>query len=242
MSSALKLALVRAGLRPVDVAVALGVDPKTVERWITGRHPHPGNRAAFAELVGVPEAELWPGVALRSLRRAATGSEVKAAYPHRWNVSPDVWRTFFARAERDVGLLVYSGLFLLEDAGVLRVLAEKATSGASVRLLLGDPSGEHVAIRGAEEGIRDVMAARIRNAAVLLRPLTSAPGVDIRMHDTTLYNSIYRADDELLINMHVYGQPAAHSPVLHLRQTDDPAMTSTYLDCFERVWAGARPL
>jgi hypothetical protein len=240
MNSALKYALTRAGLTVVDVAALLGVDPKTVDRWIAGRVPHRGSRVKLADLVGVPEGELWPGVALRSLGKGPGGSEVRAAYPHRWNVAPDVWRSFFARAEKEVGLLVYSGLFLLEDSGILRILADKAAAGAKVRLLLGDPSSGHVAIRGAEEGIRDAMAARIRNAVVLLRPLTSVAGVEIRMHGTTLYNSIFRSDDELLINMHVYGQPAAHSPVLHLRRTDDPAMTSTYLECFERVWAEAR--
>lgn len=37
------------------------------------------------------------------------------------------------------------------------------------------------------------------------------------MHSTTLYNSIFRADDELLINTHVCGSPAANSPVVHIR-------------------------
>jgi hypothetical protein len=31
----------------------------------------------------------------------------------------------------------------------------------------------------------------------------------IRLHDTPLYNSIYRFDDELLVNTHVYGLLAA---------------------------------
>jgi 8-oxo-dGTP pyrophosphatase MutT (NUDIX family) len=32
------------------------------------------------------------------------------------------------------------------------------------------------------------------------------------------YNSTDRFDDDLLVNAHVYGTPAAHSPVLHLRR------------------------
>ncbi|MCH6161790.1 hypothetical protein [Streptomyces marispadix] len=97
-----------------------------------------------------------------------------------------------------------------------------------------------MAQRGGDEGIGDAMAARIRNSVVLLRPLTSIPGVDVRLHGTTLYNSIYRVDDELLINMHVYGQPANQIPVLHLHSTGEPAMVSTYVESFERVWTGAR--
>jgi 8-oxo-dGTP pyrophosphatase MutT (NUDIX family) len=42
-------------------AELLGVDPKTVERWITrDRLPHRAHRAAAAELLGVEETYLWP--------------------------------------------------------------------------------------------------------------------------------------------------------------------------------------
>ncbi|MFC7758612.1 hypothetical protein ACFQY4_11950 [Catellatospora bangladeshensis] len=38
----LRSALVSAGLTTVDLATALTVDPKTVERWLSrGRLPHP---------------------------------------------------------------------------------------------------------------------------------------------------------------------------------------------------------
>jgi transcriptional regulator with XRE-family HTH domain len=56
----LRRALLRARLREDDVAAHLGVDPKTVRRWLNGRTPYPHNRAAIAELADVDEAELWP--------------------------------------------------------------------------------------------------------------------------------------------------------------------------------------
>jgi hypothetical protein len=236
MNLALRHALTRAGLKPVDVAARLSVDPKTVERWLAGRVPHRRNRVALCELLGLGQDELWPGTSSRSLRRPTHDSEIQAIYPHRWQVPADVWRGFFARARDEIGILVYSGLFLWEDAAVLHTLAEKATAGVKVRLLLGDPNGKHIATRGTDEGIGDAMPARIRNSLVLLRPLASVPGIEIRTHDTTLYNSIFRADDELLINMHVFGQPAAHSPVLHVDRTADGGIAVTYLECFERIW------
>ncbi|MFB4308949.1 hypothetical protein [Actinomadura sp. GTD37] len=58
----------------------------------------------------------------------------------------------------------------------------------------------------------------------------------------SLYNSMYRADDDLLINPHAYGIAASHAPVLHLRRGEDGDMASTYLESFERVWASARPI
>ena len=84
------------------------------------------------------------------------------------------------------------------------------------------------------------MADRIRNALTLLRPLVAVEGVRLRLHDTVLYNSLYRADDELYVNPHIYGLAAPNAPVLHLRRVDDAAMVSTYLESFERVWKRAR--
>ena len=78
-----------------------------------------------------------------------------------------------------------------------------------VRVLLGDPDSPQVAERGDDEGVGDSMAARMRNALVLFRPLRAASGAEFRFHQTTLYNSIFRGDDQLLVNTHVYGLAGA---------------------------------
>jgi hypothetical protein len=57
-----------------------------------------------------------------------------------------------------------------------------------------------------------------------------------------LYNSIFRADDEMLINPQVHGIAAAYAPVLHLRRVEPGGMFATYADSFERVWAEAVPM
>ena len=119
-------------------------------------------------------------------------------------------------------------------------MAQVAADGARVRILLGDPDDPHVDRRGEEEGIDLAMAAKVRNALVLYRPLLRVPGVELRLHGTVLYSSIFRTDDQVLINPHVYGLAAAHAPVLHLRRQTDGGLVSTYLDGFERVWGAAR--
>jgi len=184
----LRRALADARLDEIKVSEALGVDPKTVQRWVAGR---------------VPQRQ------------------------HRWGLAD---------------LVVYAGLFLAEDVDVLRLLADKARGGVAVRVLLGDPDCPGVAERGVEEGIGDAIPAKIRNAIVLYRPLLRTPGIGIRLHTTVLYNSIYRADDELLVNVHVYGTAAAHAPVLNLRQATPGDLVTTYLESFDRVWHGATPL
>ncbi|MWK33257.1 hypothetical protein GEV43_03835 [Actinomadura sp. J1-007] len=82
----------------------------------------------------------------------------------------------------------------------MRTIADKARDGVTVRILLGNPDGPRISERGADEGVGDSLAAKIRNALVLYEPLRDLDNVEIRLHDTVLYNSIYRADDDLLIN------------------------------------------
>ena len=52
-------------------------------------------------------------------------------------------------------------------------------------------------------------------------------GVELRLHDTPLYNSIYRFDDEMLVNVHAYGILAAYTPVMHLRRVSPEAEVFT---------------
>jgi hypothetical protein len=157
-------------------------------------------------------------------------------------VPREAWERLFGSAEREIGILAYSALFLAEDTGILRILADKGRAGVAVRIALGDPDAANVAQRGAEEGIGEAMGAKIRNAITLYRPLCAVKNIEIRLHRTVLYNSIYRADDQLLVNQHTYGIPAAQAPVFCIRDTDGGEMAALYVDSFEHVWAGSAPL
>ncbi|MFB9963724.1 helix-turn-helix domain-containing protein [Sinosporangium siamense] len=239
MNENLRSAMIRAHLRATDVAAHIAVDPKTVERWIHGRTPHPRHRRAVADLLKTDERALWPELAPR---QRAMPPEIQAVYPHRWAVPRTVWRRFFAAAKEDIAILVYSGLFLAEDTGLLHLLADQARAGVHVRLLLGAPDSPTVAARGEEEGIgSDVMTARVHNALTLYRSLAEVKGVELRLHQTVLYASIYRADSNLLVNPHVYGVPASKAPVMHLNATTADGAAITYLKSYERIWSRAEP-
>lgn len=56
------------------------------------------------------------------------------------------------------------------------------------------------------------MAAKVRNALTPYRPLMASENVEIRLHQSILYNSIYRADDQLFVNHHAYSVPATRAP------------------------------
>ncbi|MEV4581892.1 XRE family transcriptional regulator [Nonomuraea jabiensis] len=174
--------------------------------------------------------------------RSSLADGINAIYPHRWAVPQTVWRNLFNGARQEIGILAYSALFLAEDQATLHILTARAKAGVKVRILLGDPEGPEVAARGADEGIgAEVMAARIKNALTLYRALLDVQGVEIRLHHTVLYNSIYRADDQLLVNTHAYGTPAAKAPVMHLTHTDDQGPASTYLTSFNSIWTATQP-
>ncbi|MEU4563761.1 XRE family transcriptional regulator [Actinoplanes sp. NPDC023936] len=238
MNHPLIRALRSAGLTDVDVAARLGVDPKTVQRWISGRMPHPRHRAALVGLTGWQPHALWPNLPRPT---AAVPDEVRIVYPHRSAVPSDAWARLLRRTQGEIDVLAYSALFLAEDASVPTLLREKARVGVRVRIALGDPDGVHIASRGDEERVGAGMSSRIRTALVNFQPLAAEPGITLRLHDTVLYNSLCRADDEMLVNAHVYGRPAAHAPVLHLKSHGDDGMFATHTASFERVWGSAKP-
>jgi hypothetical protein len=71
--------------------------------------------------------------------------------------------------------------------------------------------------------------------------LRDCDGVDVRVHGTTLYNSIYRFDEMNLVNTHVWGVSAFRAPVLQLRRLVEGGLFDTYAHSFESVWRGSNP-
>jgi Domain of unknown function (DUF5919) len=233
-----------AGLATTDVAAHVQVDPKTVERWITkDRVPHRTHRWKTAQLLNSDETYLWPTVADDTRTTAASQAEFVTLYPNRGSVPEQLWSALLRGAHSNVDVLAYAGLFLADGQPDLpSVLAEKAGEGASVRLLFGDPASDAVRRRGEEEGIGEGMAARIRLVLTYLSDLLDRSAVDVRLHRTTLYNSIYRFDDDMLVNAHVYGAPAAQNPVMHLQRVPGGRLFGHYLESFDKVCESAQPI
>jgi hypothetical protein len=224
MNEPLRRALLRARLREDDIAAHLGVDPKTVRRWLNGRVPYPHNRVAIAELVGADEADLWPDAG--GLLAARTRpEELGTVYSHRWAVPREVWVRLFESAEREIAILAYSALFLAEDAGILRILAEKGRAGVTVRIALGDPDGPHAAERGEEEGIGDAMPAKIRNALMdagySAAALTAAlAGQDVHLLIRLASGSVFYASPVTWPGKN--GRPGKHGTRVACHKADDP--------------------
>jgi transcriptional regulator with XRE-family HTH domain len=239
----LRALLLERRVTTAKLAEAVQVDAKTVERWIiAGRVPYRKHRYGVAAFFGVDESYIWPDALDHEQVVSASESEIVAVYPYRRAVPRDAWGHLFGQAEREIGILAYSCYFLAEDAGLRQLIAEKAESGARVRILLGDPESPFVLQRGQSEGIGDTMPAKVRSAIAMFRPLESVENVEIRLHGTILYNSIFRADDQLFVNTHIYGVMANNAPFFHLRKIPGGAIAATYLESFEHVWSEAEPL
>lgn len=237
----LRDAILKNGFTPVAIAERLGVDPKTAERWITqDRVPYPRHRHAIAALLRESEKYLWPAAVSNDRAARVARSEVIEIYSRRAGIPDALWRRLFEKAQERIGLLAYAGLFLPEQyPQLIRTLKEKAKEGTKVRILLGDPDSSEVAQRGADEGIGDAMASKVRNVMAFYNNLRGVEGVSVHYHRTTLYNSIYIFDDEMLVNTHVYGFPAAHAPAVHLRRLSGGDIFDTYADSFDRVWSSS---
>jgi transcriptional regulator with XRE-family HTH domain len=126
----LRALLLERGETPDKLPEAVHVDPKTVERWVTkGRIPYRAHRYAVAAFFGVDESYIWPDALSRDHVAMVSESEIVAVYPHRAEVPRDVWEHLFSQAAREIGVLVYAGLFLSEDARVQR--GRRARDGKS---------------------------------------------------------------------------------------------------------------
>ena len=71
-------------------------------------------------------------------------------------------------------------------------------------------------VRTQEEGGTG-LAGRIALVLAYLAPALGTPGIEVRLHDRTLYATTFRFDDDLLVNTHVWGSPAGANPLLHLK-------------------------
>lgn len=238
----LRAAMVDAGLTVTVLAELVGVDSKTVERWVSpGRTPHPGNCYDVAKALGVSAAWLWPDRA-KERTSESKPADLLAFYAHRAATPKSLWADVLGPATEQIDILSYASLFLPEEhPDVIGRLREKAERGGKIRIALADPDSAELARRGEEEGLGEAIVGRVRMALAYYKPLAEIEGVSFHLHRTTLYNSILRFDQQMLVNMHAFGTYGYVAPLMHLRRVDGGDLFDTYASSFEKAWARSWP-
>src|SRR5690606_2090257 len=111
----LRSALLAQGMTVQDLAAAIEVNPKTVERWITqGKIPYRRHQYATASLLKVDVTTLWEDSRTAESASDLSKAEIVTIYPHRHMVPAGLWREIYERAQSHIDVLVYSGLWLSE--------------------------------------------------------------------------------------------------------------------------------
>jgi hypothetical protein len=238
----LRSALVAAEMTPTALAEAVGVDAKSVERWITrDRLPHPRTRAAVSRVLGFDETYFWPILLGSSTSIDTARAELVQFWPTRNDVPADVWRALLQQTSQQLDVLVYAGGFLVESLRLGDVIRTKSAEGVAVRILIGDGNSAAVRHRAAEEAL-PTLPERCRSTLEYLADVRHLPNVAMCTHGTTLYASQFRFDDAMLVNTHAYGAWAAKSPVQHYHRVPGGRMFDYYAAAFDRVWDTGSPV
>lgn len=130
----------------------LGVDPKTVQRWITtGRVPHQSTAQRAAKLLDVPMSWLWPD--LERPQAAGASAEVVGFYPHRSESPKQLWSDLLLSTHERLDLVAFASLFLPEEnPESIEIIKYKASKGVKVRIALGEPGTPELKLRAEKNG------------------------------------------------------------------------------------------
>ncbi|MCT2590909.1 helix-turn-helix domain-containing protein [Streptomyces sp. N2-109] len=197
------------------LAQEVEIDPKSFERWVNlGRTPRRATALRAAKALGEDVHALWP--ALRQARPArALSPELVALYEQRADIPVSMFTDLVARARERIDILVYAAVFLHEAYSRLNeLLTERAAEGCNVRIAIGNADSDNVQARGREERFG---------------------------HGITLYNSLYRVDDQQLVNAHLWGVNA-YAALCGTSPAPGGGMFDTCAASFDAVWATATPV
>lgn len=208
--------------------------------WTVGQmfEPYSGSLEFVPEAGNKPAVPQPPSLTpVASPPATNTPADFVALYAHRADTPNELWLNLLKGATERIDLFANASLFLPEDnPEAVAIIKKKAAAGTKVRVLMGDPASEAAKLRGYEERLFEGIPGRIQMALAYYRPLVDVEGVEFRLQATSLYNSIFRYDDEMLVNQHLYGTYGYIAPILHLRKAPGSDLFDTYMRSFNRVW------
>ncbi len=234
------------GMSVRQLAEAVRVDAKTVERWILdeSRCPHARHRWVVSDVLGVDEAVLWPD-AVHAHVKLGADREIEQSWPTRADMPNALWARLVSDAKDEITLCGWTCYFLwLETPRLAEKLARKAESGCKVRFLLGNPADPATAEREAIENIPLTLTVRVQVTLNELTSLRGIDGVEARFADKRLMGlSVFRFDNRAVVTPHLATTAGHDSPALLLRKlTNDGLFTQFTSNHVEMLWTDARPV
>jgi DNA-binding transcriptional regulator YdaS (Cro superfamily) len=230
--SNLKITLQHAELTTEQFADIIGVDPKTVQRWVAGRTPYPRHRTTIARALDRTEHELWPHDVPAPAAAADNGASVLTDDPTAggsapgqvvgevigsWGQSSDPGSPplmkFVARARARIDILdANSGA--INAAGLIPAIQEAADAGCTLRVIHNSGSDSAQESRELLPGVADDA---------------------VRVSDAPSAHALVRADDEMLVLLALAGTGGS-PPLLHLRRQSDHGIFERLVTHFEAHW------
>src|SRR5258707_10812017 len=151
MNVQLREALIETHTSVADLVEVTGVDPKTVQRWLNGRVPHPRHRTAIAQLLDKREDVIWALPDTPFSASSQQSQEIISAYAHRSQTPIEEWWNIFSQAQEHIDMLANAMLFLPEQhSGLIPLLKKIGSAGGMVRIALAEPECEMVRVRDKE--------------------------------------------------------------------------------------------
>jgi transcriptional regulator with XRE-family HTH domain len=238
----LRAALKNAGLDAEQLADAVQVDYKTVQRWISGRVPYSKHRARVAAALGVTERELWPEAAVEP-KDGAGRMELIGAFARTDDVLAPDWKTAITEAGERIDLLDYTLLHILGAAGMPELLTAKATAGCQIRLLISYATrarlAEDIPLDTPYENDPPQAQVEIARSRGIINQLLEHQNVQARKFAVMRFNSIVRCDQRMLVTLHLWGINGQQAPLIHLRELDHPGLFEQYEQHYEQIWEHA---
>lgn len=245
----LRSAMADAGLSTRQLAVRIGVTPKTVERWLANpdRVPHARNRDDACRALGVDEEMIWPQV-VKDKIKTGHDRELVHSYPYRSACPSTVWGELIGKATDDLYFAGYTNYFVwLDQPNFVETLRRKLEAGCRVRFLLGDPDGVVTRQREAIEGTALTVSTRIRITLQSLKSLGALEGLEARFsapEDATNHVSlsVFRFDEQELVTPHLARLVGHDSPLLHLRRVEKGGLFDRFAEHAEELWTRGVPV
>ena len=247
----LKTAMDTAAMTVDELSERVDVDPKTIERWVSGRTPHRRYRLQAAHALGVAPADLWPDTDKPAPQPTADDEDeqpdgdLDGAYPTSEDPAAPSLAELLATAQTRIDLLDATWYGLESDPNICAVLLARADAGVEVRLLISDPDSayllglEHEARQRAELTDEPILVWEVERAIGYLQPLLGHPHIQVRAFVAAPANAITTADDQMLVRLHLSGAPPQVEPLLALTRRHSHGLYDRFAQHLQLTWDDA---